>query len=237
MKKFYKSPLLLLALGCIVLAATSVGAARAAFTDYSIDKIKFNTAEIAVDVSGDIKDGKLVFPEIEKAFDDETFAFGKTYEENVLVTNNSNETAGYDEYIRVVVRKSWLNDRVKDESLDPRLINIKTAEGWFKNESESTYEQEVWYYTKPVPCGDTVQFITGISLDDKVTTVVMHSITEALIENIYVYDQQKAYVTLQVDAVQANNAKDAIYGAWGINVECSVPDSGVITSIDGKPTL
>ena len=240
MKKFYKSPLMILAVGLLVIGASSVGATRAAMTYQQLDKLEFGTASIGVQAIGDISGNQLTFPAIEQEIKEKeandqkgTIELGKIYEENVSIFNNSNTETGYSEYVRVVVRKTWKNaEGEKDMTLDPRLINVTVAEGWMKDDVESTWEQEVYYLKSPLACGDTVPFITGVKIDGSVATVVNRTGTETTIVNEYVYNDQYANISLQVDAVQTNNAVDARYGAWGVKVTTDKPDEGNIISIN-----
>ena len=234
MKKFYKSPLVILAVGLLVIGASSVGATRAAMTYQKLDTLEFGTASIGVQAIGDVSGDTLTFPAIEQEIKEKgAIELGKNYEENVSIFNNSKTDTGYSEYVRVVVRKTWLNGNdEKDMTLDPRLINVTVAEGWMKNDAESTWEQEVYYFKSPLACGDTKPFITGVKIDGTVATVVNRAVTETTIVNEYVYNGQYANISLQVDAVQTNNAVDAIYGAWGVKVTTDNPDEGNIISID-----
>ncbi|MBR5637792.1 MAG: hypothetical protein IKW81_12760 [Pseudobutyrivibrio sp.] len=239
MKKFYKNPLIILVLGIIVIGASTVGATRAALTYQRIDSIQFKTAEIGVDLVGDIADGQLVFREIEQDIEvNGSVQLGKVYSSNVQVVNNSNTDTGYSEYVRVVVRKSWksLNEDeelVKNPTLDPGLIKVyvDTEKGWIENRAERTEEQEVYYLTSPLGCGEAVDLLTGIKVDDLVTTVINNVGTETIIENEYVYDGQYVSVSLQVDAVQSHNTEDAIYGAWGVKVTSDKEDEGNIAIV------
>ena len=243
MKKNIKSPLAVLVAGLVIIGASSIGATRAAVVYQSAaERINFSTAKLSVileeEVDGkydNVADGELTFPEIAA---DENVKVGKLYDEKVRVVNNSNNETGYSEYVRVVLRKSWFKDG-KNTNLDPELIKVNVADGWYFNEKESTKEQSVYYRLSPLACGETADFITGIKVDDTVTTFVESKpATEngveiaGSIENTYLYNGENVYIQLQADAVQTHNAKDAIYAAWGINVTCDAEDDGNITKID-----
>ena len=239
MKKFYKSPLMILALGLIVLGASSVGATRAAIMyQTAAEHVNFSTAVFSVDITGDIADGKLTFPAIENDIEEKGFIdIGKKYPETVKIVNNSNEETGYKEYVRVVVQKSWKNaDGKKNQTLDPALIKLEVADGWIINEAESNNndkykEQTVYYLKKPLECGQEASFITGITVDNKVTQIVKDATTESTITHEYVYDGQIVDVSIRADAVQTHNAEEAIYAAWGVKATCSAIDDGDIVSI------
>ena len=245
MKKFYKSPLMILALGLLVIGASSVGATRAALVYQEIDNLEFKTAKIQVEAVGDISGEKLEFPAIMEDIEaNKAITIGKVYPSDVSIHNISDEETSYSEYVRVVVRKSWKNgngsDAKKNQTLDPRLIQLTVDSNWIRNPYESSgdgdddpyKEQEVYYLKRPLACDETVPFITGIKIDDTVATKFTVSNTEAIITNIYDYQDQYADISLQIDAVQTNNGKDAIYGAWGVDVTCDAEDEGNITAIN-----
>lgn len=245
MKNKIKSPLILLAVGALIIGASTAGATRAAIAIQSkAERVNFSTASLSIELSEEV-DGQyqalgeeqdLTFPEVAK---DKKIKIGKKYTENVRVINNSNQTTGYKEYVRVVVRKSWFKDG-KQTNLDPSLIKIYTADGWYLNEDETTAEQEVYYLTSPLECGNGVDFITGIQIDDKVTKYVevkpvMKEEAEiaGYVENEYLYNGESVYIQLQADAVQTHNGADAIYAAWGVKATCDAVDDGNITQVNG----
>ncbi len=245
MKNKIKSPLILLAVGALIIGASTAGATRAAVVYQSqVERVNFSTAALSIDLLEEVdgeyisvgENGKLTFSEI---VNDESFKAGKKYTENVKVVNNSNQSTGYSEYVRVVVRKSWYKDG-KQTSLDPGLIKLTVADGWYLNEDETTAEQEVYYMTSPLGCGNGADFITGIQIDNKVTNFVetkplMKEGVEikGIIENEYLYNGENVYIQLQADAVQTHNGEDAIYAAWGVKATCDAADDGNIIEING----
>ncbi len=260
MNKKIKNPLLVLAVGLIVVFASTIGATRAAVIYQDRAKqVNFETSKVSVDLfeSSDetnresvSESGILEFPAI-----GDTVKIGEKYNEFVDV---SNESKLYKEYVRVKVRKYWVKDvdgtLQKDTSLDPSLIELDIdGSKWFKNTDESTPEEDVYYLTSVLPSAkdntdgkvlNEVRFINGITINDKVTRVV--NTEDALnddgvaisgtIQNKYTYDSASFYVELEVDAVQSHNAEAAIYGAWGVRTECTAVDDGDITKIEGKAT-
>lgn len=229
MKKFYKNPLTLLAIGVIVIAASTVGATRAAMISQSeADRVNFATATFSVDILGDVDGNTLYFHEMNE---DNPIEIGKLYEKNVTVKNTSG--GNYDEYIRVVVKKSWNNNIGTEEepkyekniSLSPKLIEIKVADGWYINKDETTDEQAVYYKLTPVKKDEEVPFITGVKINDKVIKEVKHDVIGTTITNEYSYDGACIGLSVQADAVQTNNSKDAIHAAWGIGESFTTVDS------------
>lgn len=235
MKKIVRNPLIILAAGLVVVGASSVGATRAAVT-YSegAEQVDFSTSKLSVDLrelQGDdyvsiSGDKGLTFPSI--AEDGDNFKIGKKYSEDVKIVNDS--TGTYDEYVRVVVRKSWKNaDGSKSTVLNPEHIELGTPNGWISG--DKTEEQEVFYYTAPLAPGDEVQFVDSITISNNVLSFVknVEGDTAGTVVNEYKYDGKIFSVELKVDAVQAHNAEEAILGAWG--VKATVDEAGNITSI------
>ncbi len=241
MKKIIKRPLVILALGILIVGASTVTATRAAIVyQTEAEKVNFSTAVFSVDLQENV-DGKYVslddktglqFPEIKK---DGSLKIGKKYTEDVKVVNNSNPDTGYSEYVRVVVRKSWVRNDKKQTILDLELINIETASGWIENKAESTDEMSVYYRTTPLACGEEAPFITSVTINSDITKYVTNVGTETEIKNEYKYDGESANIELQADAVQTHNAADAMYAAWGVRAEFTDLDDGNITSISGSP--
>ena len=218
MKKLYKNPLLILILGLVVISAGSITATRAAMVYQSAaERVNFSTAEISVEIKELVDNGYvtvdkqkgLSFPEVAK---DQNFKI-----------------------VRVVLRKSWFKGG-KSTDLDPSLINIEVADGWYKNEAESTAEQSVYYMLTPLGCGKEVEFVKSISVDNKVTNLITQKETETSIETEYLYSGESLFVQIQADAVQTHNAEDAIYAAWGVKAKCDTADDGKIISISGVNT-
>ncbi len=246
MKKIIKNPLTILVVGLMILAASTAGATRAAFTyQTAAEKVNFSTANISVDILEEVEGEYVSVSENEGLVaasinEDDSIKPGKKYEEKLKVVNNSNEETGYSEYVRVVVRKSWF-DESKNTSLDPQLIELEVADGWYINPDETTAEQTVYYLTSPLACGNEKDFLYSIKVKEEIATfvetkpVVKDGVEIAgSVENIYLYDKENLYLQIQMDAVQTHNCEDAIYAAWGVKATCDGPDDGNILSINGK---
>ena len=244
MKRRIKYPLIVFAAGLALLGASGVGATRAAMTYQSnAQSVDFTTSSLSVDLQ-EMQNGKyesvdgaytLKFTDITSS----VFHIGQTYDENVRIVNTSD--GQYDEYVRVLVRKSWVNsDGSKNTELDPEMIELPVADGWVEDKTEETAEGKVYYYKKPVAYGEdnAVDFLKTITINNKVmsyvTTVKSGSNEPGIkgtITNVYKYNGESFYVEVRVDAVQAHNAEAALLGAWGL--DATVNESGVITSING----
>lgn len=257
MKKIVKNPLIVLAVGILIVLGSSVGATRAAFMYKSeAEEVDFHTTNVRVALlegtddskeSGDMKDvtddGVLSFPGIPS----DDVKIGNKYKELVSIKNTSTQ---YDEYVRVTVRKYWVTENdngeiVKNPSLDPALIKLDIVNNnqtkWFVDVADSTAEEEVYYLTSPVASGQVVPLIRGITISNKVVTAVETKAASddegntisGTIEDYYIYDGGSFYVDVKVDAVQTHNSESAIKGAWGIEAKCDAKDDGTIISING----
>ena len=255
MKKLFKNPLTMLVVGLVLVAGSSVGATRAALSySDSAEEVSFETEKLLVDLIEDqngarvsvamsnsdsnqsSKVGKLSFTNLTSQITEENpLQVNHEYDENVFIQNTSTDDA-YSEYVRVLVRKSWIkNDESKDTRLDPSVITLKTADGWLIDENESTTEGTVYYYTKPVAVDEEVQFLDAILFEreilDGVTTTKV-SEDGKTIKNVYGYDGKTFEIEVRVDAVQTHSGAEAILGAWG--VEATIDSDGNITSINSS---
>ncbi len=245
MKKLFKSPVIILAIALVLIAASGIGATRAAIVYQSAaESVNFETAQLSValqegaegtdyaTVEDRVADNAtsygLTFPGIDR----DNFKIGNTYSENVQVYNSGT----YDEYVRLIVTKSWYKDGVKDTTLDPSLISLgKVAD--FSNDwievAGSSPEQTIYYLNKPLSPGYGAQLFNTITVSDTVmqyvTTTEKKSDTYTTITNEYKYNGQSFFIEIEVDAVQTHNTVEAIKGAWGIDVTSTDVDGGTIT--------
>jgi hypothetical protein len=215
--KFLQGPILPIA-AVALLALSVVGSTRAAFTTTSNDfTAQLETAALSVAVlengSAVSGDGALLKDLVK---DGESFQIGKRYEEKISVSNDGTE---YEEYVRAIITKSWRDgeDNSKNTYLDPDLIELTIADGWIEDENASTKEQAVYYYTKPLAQGETIDLVTALRV-------------AGTIETTYDYDGTSFSIDAEVDAVQTHSAEAAILGAWGVDV--SIDSDGNLTSIN-----
>lgn len=165
--------------------------------------------------------GKL----LENTFEDGKLVPGKIYKEKLSVTNSGS----IDNYVRVTLYKSWMDENGnKETTLAPDLIKLNGlgGDGWIIDESASTEERTVLYYTRPVQAGEGIQLMDTISVDtsvaDKVEKVPgKDAAGNDTITYKYKYDGYSFNLDAEVDAVQTHNAKDAIKSAWGVDVNVS----------------
>ena len=244
-KKFQVSPILLLAVAAVLLLGSTVGSTQAALTYYSenysaevtVANIGVTLMENGKDISrrNYLKDDQwdevsgTLFADVKA----EDFVLGQTYDEVLTVKNSG----AIDAYVRVIITKSWQDPQgVKDTTLSPALIqlNLDTENnGWIVDESATTDERIVLYYTKVVPAGteekpagETAAFTKSLWVNPDVASKVIEYVeTEAVdgrelktITYVPEYDGYTFCVEVEVDAVQKNNAQDAIKSAWGVDV-------------------
>ena len=233
-KSFKKTPLVLLAISATLLVASTVGSTRAALTYYSENfSAEVTVSNIGVTllengeavghrnyVSGGAWDetaGVLLENMLEE---DEKLALGKDYEEKLSVQNSG----AIDNYVRVTLRKSWQDEEGKKTNLSPELIELDILEGngWVIDDSASTEERIVLYYTSILPVGaETPAFTEAISINPIIGTKVVKTVEGSVVTYEHEYNGYKFVVEADVDAVQTHNAADAIKSAWGVDVAVS----------------
>ena len=239
-KRFLKSPAatmisFFLAVGLLLFS--TIGGARAALTYFSDTYVsRVQTSNIGVtllengreiakrdynetsDGTLDESTGVLLANLLAK---DEKFAVGKKYKEELSVKNSGT----IDQYVRVSVFRYWLKDEKKDRTLSPELIGLNLVNvggDWLLDETSTTEERIVLYYSKLLKAGETSSlFADSIKIDNMIATKVTQVPVEGkknTIRTVYDYDGMQFCVEAKVDAVQNHNAEDAIWSAWGKRV-------------------
>ncbi len=239
-KRFIKSPAatmisFFLAVGLLLFS--TIGGARAALTYFSDTYVsRVQTSNIGVtllengreiakrdynetsDGTWDESTGVLLANLLAK---DEKFAVGKKYKEELSVKNSGT----IDQYVRVSVFRYWLKDEKKDRTLSPELIGLNLVNvggDWLLDETSTTEERIVLYYSKLLKAGETSSlFADSIKIDNMIATKVTQVPVEGkknTIRTVYDYDGMQFCVEAKVDAVQNHNAEDAIWSAWGKRV-------------------
>lgn len=249
-KSFKMNPVFLLVAAAILLMTSAVGSTQAALTYYSetytagttLSRIGVTLAENDQDVSwrdyieeGEWREhnGTLLNNLLGT---DEELVLGKSYDEVLKVRN----TGEIDTYVRVILTKSWQDEKgVKNAMLSPDMIdlNIVSGEnGWLVDETATTPERTVLYYTKVLPVGESTPALTDtLRIDPAIGTKVTEYV-ETKTENgreyktiVYEYDYNGYTFVIQadVDAVQTHNVSAAIKSAWGVDVEVS--EDGILS--------
>ena len=149
---------------------------------------------------------------------------GMTYPEGLRVRNSGT----IDQYVRVSVYKYWYDAETgkKLPALDPKLIDLHfvTGNGWSIDESSSTDERTVLYYSPKLPANaggasisepftDTLTVSPDVQLGIKSHEEVQGNV----IKTVYEYNGIRFEIKAVVDAVQDHNAPDAKLSSWGVS--------------------
>lgn len=229
MKKLMNKPILLLTIAAVLLLASSIGSTQAALTYYSENYVaEVNVSDIDINVSGIGDSEQAVFARARN----NGFVPGKTYEKTLTISN----TGSIDAYVRVIITKSWQRYPEgsrwpeKDTSLNPDYIKLEMsgleASGWLKDDSASTLERDVYYYTKVLSKDSSADLDYIFRINPNVAKELIQKKNDGVITYEYKYGDCQSVVEVEVDAVQANNAADAIQSAWGISVNVA-PDKTI----------
>lgn len=232
-----RKPVLLLAASAVLLLMSTVGSTRAALTYYSdYAAVQMSVSSIGVslvenekvvshrnydndgwssDGTGQLLEGRFT--------DEEKVKPGKRYEEKLQVFNSG----VIDTYVRVILCRSWMDaEGNKDTTLTPALIGLELASegsGWMVDESASTPERTILYYTRPLASGEsTPAFCDAVRIDPAIAAKVIRKDTvdaegNKIITTTCAYDGYRFCLDAEVDAVQTHSAVDAIKSAWGID--------------------
>ena len=240
-KKIPVVPTVLLSAAALLLAGSTVGSTRAALTYFSENysaSVNISQIGVSIEENGETVSSRdyagndqwsetstSLFTNLLDTEKGETLALGKKYDDSITIKNSGS----IDTFVRAVVTKSW-QDREgnKDTSLDPDFIrlNFLTENGWQIDESASTPERTVLYYTNLLAPGESTPELLGqdaLSIDSAVGSKVTQTETDegTVITTEYAYDGYSFHVEVEADAVQTHNAADAIKSAWGVDVNVS----------------
>ena len=176
---------------------------------------------------------------------------GKAYDEMIQAKNGKD----VDQYVRLTVRKYWLNaDGSKAIDLSPSLIKL-TYNGQDYNNSnwvlgESSTESATYYYRTPLGANATSEPLFDKLTIDKSVAPDMHMPTDEELKSdaykdyvtvttdettgktiysfSYMYDGYTFYIEADVQALQTHSAQDAIHSTWGVyNVIVNTSDGSL----------
>ena len=231
-KKIPVLPAVLLSASALLLAGSTVGSTRAALTYFSENySASVSISQIGVsiqengqtvssrDYAGDDQWNETstsLFTNLLDTEKGETLVLGKKYDDSITIKNSGS----IDTFVRAVVTKSWQDkEGNKDTSLDPDFIrlNFLTENGWQIDESASTPERTVLYYTSLLAPGESTAELLGedaLSIDSAVGTKVNQTEKTTgegtVITTEYAYDGYSFQVEIEADAVQTHSAAEAI---------------------------
>ncbi len=233
--------LLMFVAAAVMLLTSTVGGARAALTFYSeaytsrmqMRNIGVTLMENGREISwrnyGQEADGSWSSTENELLSgllgEGETLQPGKAYKEELAVRNSGT----IDQYVRVSLYRYWLDqDGNKLRTLSPDLIHLKFAEnsGWIQDPDAATEERLVFYYQSPLGAEETTPaLVQTLSIDPSIASHVTQEEREenggTTIVTTYDYDGVQFRLEAEVNAVQTHNGEDAIWSAWGRQVNIS----------------
>lgn len=178
----------------------------------------YNTATGTADGTWDESAGSLLTEMLKEG---EELKLGYKYEEKLTVKNSGT----IPQYVRVNVYRYWLDkDGNKLRELSPELIKLNFNESdWQLDESASTRERTVLYYSKELESGgESSPFVDGLTIDTKVANSVTQKVEQQgdykKITTVYDYDGVQFVVDVKADAIQNHNTEDAAWSEWGRRV-------------------
>lgn len=242
-KKIPVLPTALFSAAALLLAGSTVGSTRAALTYFSENysaSVSISQIGVSIEENGETVSSRdyagndqwdetstSLFRNLLDTENGETLALGKKYDDSITIKNSGS----IDTFVRAVVTKSWQDSEGnKDTSLDPEFIrlNFLTENGWQIDESASTPERTILYYTNLLAPGESTAELLGedaLSIDSAVGTKVNQTETKTdegtVITTEYAYDGYSFQVEVEADAVQTHSAAEAIKSAWGVDVAVS----------------
>jgi hypothetical protein len=218
-------------LAAVLLGTGTLGGTRAALNEYSeIYESQVSMTHIGV---GILENDKPVSGEnamLKDFLKDENgktspLVVGKKYVERLAVVNATDED-GIDQFVRVTVRKYWVDkDGNKEPALDSDWIKLGfvTGNGWTIDPNATTEERTVLYYGSVLHPGEvTTPFMDSVTIDNEIITKVTQTTTQenglTTITTTFDYDGVQFVLVASADAIQTHNAVDAAKSAWGVNV-------------------
>ena len=211
------SSLLVVLIGMIIVLRS--GSTQAVLTESKGQTVEIEMSSLDVAILENGKETDTLYSD----YTDKALDPGHPYDDTISVKN----TGEYDEYVRVIVKKYWLDNNKKRLDLSPTYIHLAAAEGWIENAKEATAEQSVWYCKNYVPVGEeSAPLFTSFYIDSEVFTNAAKSVTPTTTGNVttvtYDYDDITFVVEIEAQAIQYSSADKAILSAWGVtNVTAS----------------
>lgn len=134
------------------------------------------------------------------------FVLGKAYKEIISVRN----VGRTDEYVRLTLRKYWVDESGKRVNLDPSLIELHLVDGsgWTLDEAASTPERLVLYYDSILAAGSDTPAATD-------TFTIGSSILSCVTDEVNDYQNVNVRIEAEVDAVQTHSGEEAMRSVWG----------------------
>lgn len=166
----------------------------------------------------------------------EVFVLGKEYQRSFCIDNpQATGENGIDQYIRVVIYKSWSDEDGYKVNVSPNLINLNlNEEDWLKLDKNSNENHVELLYSKALCVGETTtNFMNGFSISPNIKNEIEITV-ETIEDNNQIvtlnkkYQKVKPYIEIRVDSMQRNNIDSSdIKSAWNIDVE--IGSDGTLT--------
>lgn len=196
---------------------------RVAWRDYKPHPLK-DESENWSETNTASKVGNLLTGIAGKEYD-KAIEVNRPYEERLAVQN----TGSINQYVRVELKKYWVDDNGKRLSVSPKYIdlNLINKSVWLEDKEASTTERTVLYYANLLKSGETTPDLSdtfkiskevGVKATQTTETRTEGGKTYTTITTVYDYDGLQYRLEAKVDAIQEHNAKEAIKSAWGQNV-------------------
>lgn len=132
-----------------------------------------------------------------------------------------------DEYVRVIITKSWGKGGT-NLNLATIQLGILTDNGWIIDNNATTDARVILYYRHVLERGkESPPFMDSIKIDPSIQREyeVIKNGNNITIANKY--DDSSFHIDVEVNAVQRHSAPEAIETAWGVKV--SVDENGTLT--------
>ena len=222
-----KRTLALFAVSLLLLVSGGAVGTKAAITVTSDDydaRIETNSLAVGITegITGDrtlVEDGVLytsIGDKIEPT---------RTYKDSVGVIN----TGDADEYVRVIVRKYWTDEKgKKDTSLSPDLIELSADEKKWTVTDGGSDETQIYYLKNVLKKESEEELFKDIRISGDVLKEGVGKIvegveegkaTKTIITYTYKYNGYTFNVEAEAQSVQTHNAKEAIKSVWGVDAE------------------
>ena len=216
MKKKFK----LVGLAVTLLVIATIGVSLAYFRTETETQTPISVGNLGVELRLDsLKNENYIH---DGALDVQGGMPGNDYDYPVYAYNSGD----YESYIRVTLTRYWKNKNngVKCYDADASQIllqlngqNLQTnTDNWIVDATDSNSEVVYMYYKEPVKANEKTDHI--------IDKIVIGNIQD---QNFYSNLELK--VDVEVDAIQAAAAKDAMMAEWGLNV--SFDDNGRISEV------
>lgn len=207
MKKKY----ILMGVAAALIATTIIGGSLAAFQADGNVQQNINTRSLSIALS---EDDKAVRGE----FSPETAMPGSDMEKSITIEN----TADTPLYARVTIRKYWASRSEEGDGLnkeygmgaDKIVLDINGDE-WYEDTAAKDEETSVYYYRMPLEAGASVEMLESLKIDENLDNS---------------YTDKGIGLDVEVDAIQAMGAQNAMLSEWGVWADIS--KDGYITAIE-----